>query len=334
MKIAAWILSAGMAFGAAQPPIPAWQPDDLKALKSGELIPGLLLLTEDATPESPAPEVPAPPAEEIAEAAKPAPEVAEQYLEAYFGARPEKFLVDPQGLLGAKDFRDRENFLKYHSGDSEIDLFVYLFDGHQEIPSEVREEEIVERHFSSGKPAVVVYYYLGAPQKSDIYVSPLISDVVSAAEQRRALASSVEEALEKPDKLAQFEAFCVQLAIRIYWMERAAGLVRDVPSQPVTRPEVSPVAEPEGKHGKIAAKIHEVVAQWGASAAIMTASVLTVVSGVWFARRKAKYRFPVFDVPPRLGGAHAAGIGAVISFGSTTQSPSSQRNDVPDYLGL
>jgi hypothetical protein len=39
-------------------------------------------------------------------------------------------------------------------------------------------------------------------------------------------------------------------------------------------------------------------------------------------------------VPPRMGGAHAAGIGAVISFGSTTQSPSSQRNEVPDYLGL
>ena len=134
--------------------------------------------------------------------------------------------------------------------------------------------------------------------------------------------------------LAQFEAFCVQLAIRIYWMERAAGLVRDVPSQPVVRPTVPASAEPEGEHGELAVKIHEIAAEWGAMAGIMALAISTVIAGVWFARRNMKYRFPVFDVPPRLGGAHAAGIGAVISFGSTTQSPSSQRNDVPDYLGL
>lgn len=334
MKLATWILSAGIAFAAVEPPVPEWLPDDLKALKKGEFVPGLLLLTEDTPLEPVGPQAPAPSAEEIAQASKPTPEVAEQYLEAYFGARPERFLVDPQGLLSAKDFKDREAFLKYHSGDSEIDLFVYLFDGHQDIPSEVREEEIVERHFSNGKPAVVVYYYLGAPQRSDIYVSPQISESVSAAEQRRALDSSVEEAMEKPDKLAQFEAFCVQLAIRIYWMERATGLVRDEPSQPAIRPLVAPEGEPEVKHGKIALQFHEAMARWGATAAIMTASLLTVAGGLWFARRNVKYRFPVFDVPPRLGGAHAAGIGAVISFGSTTQSPSSQRNEVPDYLGL
>ena len=333
MKFAVWMLSAGLALGAAGPALPSWEPDDLKALKKGELVPGLLLLTEDL-PEEPVPAVPPPTAEEIAQAAKPSPEVAEKYLEDYFGARPEHFLVDPQGLLSAKDFKDREKFLKYHSGDSEIDLFVYLFDGHQEIPSEVREEEIVERHFSEGKPAVVVYYYLGAPERSDIYVSPLISDAVSAAEQRRALVSSVEEAMEKPDKVAQFEAFCVQLAIRIYWMERAAGLVRDTPSQPVLRPTVQASAEPEVKHSKMALKLHEIAAQWGAPAGIMALAISAVIGGVWFARRNLKYRLPVFDVPPRLGGAHAAGIGAVISFGSTTQSPSSQRNEVPDYLGL
>ena len=334
MKSAAWLLSAGLALGAASPPLPSWEPEDLKALKKGELFPGLLLLTEDLPSDPVAPEVPPPTAEEIAQAAKPSPEVAEKYLEAYFGSRPEHFLVDPQALLSAKDFRDREKFLKYHSGDSEIDLFVYLFDGHQEIPSEVREEEIVERHFSEGKPAVVVYYYLGAPERSDIYVSSLISDAVSAAEQRRALTSSVEEAMEKPDKVAQFEAFCVQLAIRIYWMERAAGLVRDTPSQPALRPVAAAPPEPQVKHSKLALKLHEAMAEWGVPAGIMALAISTVVSGVWFARRNRKYRLPVFDLPPRLGGAHAAGIGAVISFGSTTQSPSSQRNEVPDYLGL
>lgn len=336
MRQLLWMLfSAGVALGATQPPLPEWQPEDLKALKKGELVPGLLLLTEDTPPEPVAPQAPAPSDEEVAEAARSSPEVAEQYLDAYFGERPEQFLVDPQGLLSKKDFRDREKFLEYHSGDSSIDLYVYLFDGLQSIPSEVREEEIVERHFSGGKPAVVVYYYLGAPQKSDIYVSPLISEDVSAADQRRALASSVEEALEKKDDLAQFEAFCVQLAIRIYWMERAAKLVSDAPDQPLLRPSAKEEsAAREVKHSEAAQVIHDLAAEWGIQAAIMSASLLTVAGGLWYVGQKRKYRFPVFDVPQRLGGAHAAGIGAVISFGSTTQSPSSQRNDVPDYLGL
>ena len=130
MKFPVWILSAGLALGAA-PPMPEWQPDDLKALKKGDLVPGLLLLTEDRERSVPvAPEGPEPTPEELAEASKPSPVVAEKYLEGYFAKRPEGFLVDPQGLLGTKEHRDRAKFLDYHSGDSRIDLFVYLFDGH------------------------------------------------------------------------------------------------------------------------------------------------------------------------------------------------------------
>ncbi len=331
MRAALWcMLSAGTTL-AAVTPLPEWQAGDKEALKKGELVPGLQLLANESQALPEPQEVEPPKLEEIAQAAAPAPVVAEQYLEAYFGERPKHFLVDPQALLSDKDSRDRENFLKYHAGDSAIDLFVYLFEGHQEIPSEVREEEIVERHFSAGKPAVVVYYYLGAPEKSDIYVSPLIADSVSAADQRRALASSVGEALEKPDKVAQFEAFCVQLAIRIYWMERAAGLVTEVETAPLVRPLVK--AE-EKEPSVLKARVESIFAEWGPFAGIMGAAVMVVAGGLAFASRRARYRFPVFDVPPRMGGAHAAGIGAVISFGSTTQSPSSQRNDVPDYLGL
>ncbi len=325
MKALAWMLSAGLALGAA-PPMPEWQPEDLKALKEGELVPGLLLLTE----EEPVLAVPAP--EEPVEAVAPPPEVAEQYLDAYFGERPQGFLVDPQGLLGTKGFRDREKFLQYHAGDSKIDLFVYLFDGGQEIPSEVREEEIVERHFSGGKPAVVVYYYLGEPDRSDIYVSPRISDAVSAAEQRRALESSVREAQEKPDKFAQFEAFCVQLSIRIYWMERAAGLVKDSPPRIAALP--GPAAEAEPEHQGVSPQTRAMLKEWGILAAICLGIGLTGAAGTWLVRSRARYRLPVFEVPPRLGGAHAAGVGAVISFGSTTRPPSSQKNEVPDYLGL
>ena len=49
-------------------------------------------------------------------------------------------------------------------------------------------------------------------------------------------------------------------------------------------------------------------------------------------RRRARYRFPEFEVEPRLGGPHAAGVGAVISFGRAAPSPAFQREQMPEYL--
>jgi hypothetical protein len=49
-------------------------------------------------------------------------------------------------------------------------------------------------------------------------------------------------------------------------------------------------------------------------------------------KRRARHRFPEFEVEPRLGGAHAAGVGAVISFASAAVTPASQRDQMPDYL--
>lgn len=45
-----------------------------------------------------------------------------------------------------------------------------------------------------------------------------------------------------------------------------------------------------------------------------------------------KNRFPEFEVEPRLGASHAAGIGAVISFSSTAVPPARQRAQLPDYV--
>jgi beta-galactosidase GanA len=65
------------------------------------------------------------------------------------------------------------------------------------------------------------------------------------------------------------------------------------------------------------------------------AMIGTLFAGVlllsWI-RRRARYHFPDFEVEPRLEGAHAAGIGAVISFASAAIPPASQKDQVPDYL--
>jgi hypothetical protein len=67
-------------------------------------------------------------------------------------------------------------------------------------------------------------------------------------------------------------------------------------------------------------------------AAVLLATLLTAFGFNHWLKIRARYRFPEFDVEPRLGGAHAAGVGAVISFASAAVPPASQRDQVPDYL--
>ncbi|NJR43889.1 MAG: hypothetical protein HC767_15755 [Akkermansiaceae bacterium] len=79
-------------------------------------------------------------------------------------------------MLSPADAKDRLDFLNYHAGDSSIDIFVYLMRRDQEIPSEVRREELVERFYSVGRPAAVLFYYLGDPRRSLIELNSAIKE--------------------------------------------------------------------------------------------------------------------------------------------------------------
>ncbi|MEX1117051.1 MAG: hypothetical protein WEB53_17530 [Akkermansiaceae bacterium] len=319
---------------------PVWNGDERGALESAGWIAGSLLLTGDPLPDEPTLEpaaelaVEQPTADEIAGDENPWPEIPEEFLPAYFAQRPEGFLVDPQKLLAPADYRDRLNFLNYHASDSSIDLFVYVMGGDQEIPSEVREEEMIERFFLEGRPAAIVFYHLGAPQRSVVYLSPSLTDVVSAAEQRRAVASSVMQAFEKLNPTAQMEAFLVQMSIRIYWMERMiAGGTEASDSMPLT--DLRMMNETSENNGAASARFRwliDLVVPYTMPAGVMLGGVLAVFGINFWLRRRARYHFPDFEVEPRLGGAHAAGVGAVISFASASVPPASQRDQVPDYL--
>lgn len=318
-----------------EPPLPIWKAEERKAYdEAGGVLRSWLLSDEPlvAEPANPPLEVEKPKAEEVTRDPLRSSEIPEQYLAAYFAERPKEFLVDPQGLLSAKDYKDRLSFLKYHSADSSIDFYMYVFGGEQEIPGEVRAEETVERLFTTGRPAAIVFYFIGAPQRSAIYLSPSLTEGVPAAEQRRALQSSVMSAFEKLNFPEQLEAFSVQMSIRIYWMERMLGGGEGPEEQPVMAPRPLLEKKHAGALDAIKAMAIDWAERWWGFVAI-AAGLLMLVSALsaWL-KSRVRMRFPELEVEPRLGGAHAAGVGAVISFASASLPPASQKDQVPDYL--
>jgi hypothetical protein len=319
-----WLLSAVLT---AETGLPAW-PDGDEGGESTALLPPVEETGE--TPE--AVELPALPSESVAESENAFTAVPREFWNAYFAERPSKFLLDPQGLLAPVDFRERLAFLDYHSGDSLIDLYVYVFAGDQEIPAAVRDEELMERLFSSGRPAAVVYYFHGEPARSVLKLSPSLAARIPEAERRRALENPVIQASKEFDPARQFETFLVQMSIRLYWLEtliaeesgeaNAAGTVK--------HPAVQKPAEP---------RVADVIAPWIEllmprllPALGMVGGALVLALVLWWLRRRARYRFPDLEVEPRLGGAHAAGVGAVISFANASEPPASQRDQIPGYL--
>lgn len=331
------LLFTAMATAQSEPTLPEWDEADRAISVNDGWIAGWLLAELESMPDEVVVEplahgIEDPTPDELADGSGKETDVSEKFLAAYFEAKPTRHLVDPQELLASEEKKELEKFLGIHSGDSSIDLFVYVFGEHQMIPSDVRDEELVERLFSAGKPAAVIYCYLGAPQRSAMHLSPSITDSVSAAEQRRALESSVMRAFSREAHSEQIKAFLEQMSVRIYWMERMTQGTAVETKESI----------PEGESGLSFPKKKVVVEQkwemppWMKQVGVMVAAgfgCLLVLGGVvlwWLAR--AKFLFPEFEVEPRLGGNHAAGIGAVISFGSSAISPAMQRKQVPDYL--
>jgi hypothetical protein len=324
----------------AEETLPSWREGELEILQTGEwelgeFLPELETSEEESgdIEEPPTLDLPAPRAGDIADPEIQPDQVPEEFWDAYFAGRPDKLLVDPRELLGSQDFSERLAFLEYHAGDSSIDLVTYVFKGDEDIPGEVREEELVERLFNEGRPAVVVYYHIGAPERSVLYLSHSLTDAVPLTEQRRALESSIMQAMKEQDAARQIEAFLVEMSIRIYWMEGilSGGIPAEQAAQAVTSGEAAVPTHREKILDAMQPAIEATSRHWQSIAAGV-GGFFTLVLLVFWLRWRARYLFPEIEVEPRLGGSHAAGVGAVISFANAAVPPASQRDQAQEYL--
>ena len=319
--------------------MPVWDAQEGKLLEELGWLPGADLLPEkvpstEVSDDELAPFTAEPPTADDLPTAPVVPAIAETALTAYFAERPSGFLVDPQALLEPELKESLTSRLARHTRESSIDLVVYVFGKDQEIPGEMREEEVIERLFMTGRPAVLVYYFLGQPQQTAMYLSPSITDPVSAAEQRRVLASAVMQAMEKSDAGQQLTAFVGQLGVQIYGMEDLLGgpsaSAEVLP--PIGRPVSAKATKKPSRMAAIAAQCQATVIAYWLPGGLVIVSLIALGGIGWWWCQRASYSLPEFEVEPRLGGDHAAGIGAVISFTSSTMPPASQRTQIPEYL--
>lgn len=318
------------------PALPTWSLEELELIRSGELELGTDLFKEDVGGVSYADLFePLPVPDDLPEVplAEDYPVViGEEFLAAYFAGRPAGYLVDPQGMLSMQEQKDRQSFLEYHAGDSQIDLYIYLFDEKQVVPPEGEMETIFKRHFQRGKGlSALVYYYMGDPSRSTMVMSPQVYSVVPSTAVKGALIYAKQQAQTKSEPASQLDSFSTGLSIRLYWMERelaeASGqgkLLSDGGNDKLIVVKADEEVVDHSKHETKALTIF----------GLLSVGVLLV--GLWLGHRKAQRKkthlFPEVEVRPLLSAPHAAGVGAVIHFGNATLPPSVQKEQVPDYL--
>ena len=322
--------------------LPGWDERELEELESGNLVPGSsllgqiardLLLEENLGLIELDPSIRDLPEEELAEEGLWVSSIDPTFVDGYFRTRPEGFLIDPQQLLTTQEFRDREGFLNYHSRDTEIDFYFYLFDARQELPEGESVQQVVDDFFQGEKAVAVVFYYLGMPERTQIGFSDKVKESVLEEELGKILVMSVEEALEKSDPTSQIESFTVQFSIRLYWLEKMVARNRLDGSALDSDMLLDLEVIVEGESGFFARLKENPAMLYGSMlAAILIPAALLGILGRYYAERKREYIFPDAQGSPLLGAPHAAGVGGVISYASVSLPPSSQREEVPNYL--
>jgi hypothetical protein len=143
--------------------------------------------------------------------------------------------------------------------------------------------------------------------------------------------NAVMQAVKKPDRAGQLQAFLIQMSIRIYWMERAMNGEKTENTSAPTIHQPAPQKTAQKGLEKFRPLL-DMAAPYLLPGGLAIGAAFLLWLMRTMLRRKAQYRFTEFEVEPRLGGSHAAGVGAVISFGRAAPPPAYQREQLPEYL--
>lgn len=325
-----------------EPVLPSWNESELKELEKGNYVPGSSLMgrlaresldskKEDVIELTEA--VRALP-EEIEEEKGDPTKIPEEMLAAYFQQKPKGLLNDPQELLTTQEFGDQENPLAYHASEVGIGLFLYLLDREQKRPEGLDLAGLVSAQFDQTMPAAVVFYYLGAPERTEVAYTERGREAVSQEDRTDILALALEEAAEKSEPSSQLQAFTTEFSFGLGRLEerlREGGQGYLLDGLAIARENTrTGVASEAGWFSRMTGNPTIFWSVAGLGLAVL--ATLLGFLGRWIAGRNKSYIFPDAEGSTLFEAPHAAGVGGVLSFASSQTPPSRQESDVPDYL--
>ncbi|MFC4993569.1 hypothetical protein [Rubritalea tangerina] len=328
------MLFACEALAAKAPPLPQWNAEDEAKRKKGEIVVGMALLT-DRAPQQGDEKESTPQVEVIIEAVEAKPslnqheqlgensEISGQHLGHYFGEKPTDSLVDPQQLLSMQERADLKYALELHHNESDLPIYVYLFDAGQRVPKDYSPQGVYEKLFGEDlKPVVLVYYYMGAPERSEFLLAGGASDQVPQWQVRELLWNAAHKAREKSDVFDQLDGFVGQLSMRLFWIEEILSeLMVVVPVKAV----VDEGKVQAGKAQKLVGMIEERVGEGVSPVVLSILGCLVVIGGGGLYLMNRKLTFPEKPSSERLGGKRGAKAGGILSYRNPRVPPTQQK---------
>ncbi len=253
--------------------------------------------------------------------------IDDEFTGVYFEEPADSFVIDPQGLLTERDLLSQNGFLEQHANDSVIDLYVYLFEGKQDIPSKESPYSVLRNFFRERGDVAIVFYHLGRPDRTQLAYSARIHRGVSTEDRQQALKLSKEAAGEKSEGASQLESFVIEMSRRLYVMEK------DLPPVGMSDEYLQQLAtaqsEPEPTlWERIPEGVKTLFATLGLTSLLIAVGILCHRA----MEKRRVYLFPDAEGPSILDAPHAAGVGGVLSYASALNPPSEQKEKSGDFL--
>lgn len=335
LGLLAFISSSLCVYAVKLPPLPSWSDEDKVKIAEGEWIVGVALLTKDGLKDPEQKSAPKP-VEVIIEAVEEKPqvegteqlsrnsEISGAYIERYFGKRPDGSLIDPQQLLSMQERMDMNYALKTHTDDSDVPMFVYLFDAEQRVTESYSQQNVYDSVFKENKePVVLVYYFIGSPERSEFLLAGGASSKVPQWQVRELLWNAAHKAREKSDSFDQLDGFVAQLSMRLFWIEE---ILRDlVVVTPVSGPvDVAKKVDPRAE--KLVGLLDGPVRSHFVQFLTWSLPGVALIGLITFYLFRRRLYFPENPSAARLGGEVGAMCGGVLSYKNRRQPPSEQRS--------
>ena len=245
-------------------------------------------------------------------------ELDQEFIPVYLNSLTDRYVNDPQNLLALAEVQELEEFIESSTSGAAIKIYISVFDQEQFLPIELELEHVSLEESYLESDAVIVYYFIGAPMKSEIrYLSQSSSYPFEA---NKVMQNAIIKAKEKSNQLSQFKAFTKQLSISLYWLENSvvADHVDMSPLVEETQPVVMVASTEQAASRALCFSGRNVVICFIMTLVIMAVFVYTLL------RKKRHCELLLLGSEPRLGAGYGAGVGAVMLFQKHASAPSKQ----------